>query len=131
MPSEVMRDRLIVGLDVPTIAEAERTVAALGEAVSFYKIGYQLAFAGGLPFAAMLARAGKRVFLDMKLHDIGNTVAKASERAPPTRATCGSSLARPGPSTSRRECYPSHRSDRSAPLKRTPVRTGIRRTTRC
>jgi orotidine-5'-phosphate decarboxylase len=44
--------------------------------VSFYKIGYQLAFAGGLPLAAGLIAAGKQVFLDLKLHDIGNTVEK-------------------------------------------------------
>src|SRR5690606_9639770 len=44
-------DRLIVGLDVPTVEEAERTVGELGAAVSFYKIGYQLAFAGGLELA--------------------------------------------------------------------------------
>lgn len=54
-------------------------VERLGDAVSFYKIGYQLVFAGGLPFAEQLTRAGKRVFLDMKLHDIGNTVAKGVE----------------------------------------------------
>src|SRR5258708_32309061 len=51
-------------------------VARLGDAVSFYKIGYQLAFAGGLSFAEHLARSGRQVFLDLKLHDIGNTVAK-------------------------------------------------------
>src|SRR5215467_9310644 len=51
-------------------------VTRLGDAVSFYKIGYQLAFAGGLSFAEELAKAGKQVFLDLKLHDIGNTVAK-------------------------------------------------------
>src|SRR6516162_577301 len=51
-------------------------VARLGETVSFYKIGYQLAFAGGIDFARVLASAGKRVFLDLKLHDIGNTVAR-------------------------------------------------------
>ena len=61
------RDRLIVGLDLPTIAEAEKAVAALGDAVSFYKIGYQL------------AADGKKVFLDMKLLDIDNTVAKGVE----------------------------------------------------
>ena len=73
------RDRLIVALDVPSIAQAEALIAGLGEAVSFYKIGYQLAFAGGLDLARMLADAGKQVFLDLKLHDIGNTVAKGVE----------------------------------------------------
>src|SRR5262249_20980118 len=73
------RDRLIVALDLPTVEAADAMVARLGEAVSFYKIGYQLAFAGGLPFAERLARAGKQVFLDLKLHDIGNTVAKGVE----------------------------------------------------
>ncbi len=74
-----MRDRLIVGLDVPSVAEAEKVVAELGDAVSFYKIGYQLAFAGGLEFARDLAASGKKVFLDMKLLDIDNTVAKGVE----------------------------------------------------
>jgi orotidine-5'-phosphate decarboxylase len=73
------RERLIVALDVPSVAEAEATVARLGESVSFYKIGYQLAFAGGIDFAKVLAGAGKRIFLDLKLHDIGNTVAKGVE----------------------------------------------------
>jgi len=73
------RDRLIVALDVPSISEGEALVARLGEAVSFYKIGYQLAFAGGIDFARALAGAGKQVFLDLKLHDIGNTVAKGVE----------------------------------------------------
>ena len=73
------RDRLIVGLALPTIAEAEKAVAALGDAVSFYKIGYQLAFAGGLDFARELAADGKKIFLDMKLLDIDNTVAKGVE----------------------------------------------------
>ena len=74
-----MRDRLIVGLDVPSVAEAEKVVAELGDTVSFYKIGYQLAFAGGLEFARDLAAQGKKVFLDMKLLDIDNTVAKGVE----------------------------------------------------
>jgi orotidine-5'-phosphate decarboxylase len=73
------RDRLIVALDVSSMAAAETMVERLGDTVSFYKIGYQLAFAGGLPFAEVLIRAGKRVFLDLKLHDIGNTVAKGVE----------------------------------------------------
>lgn len=73
------RERLIVGLDVPTVREAEQVVASLGDTVSVYKIGYQLVFAGGLGFARDLAEAGKRVFLDMKLLDIDNTVARGVE----------------------------------------------------
>ncbi|CDZ62038.1 Orotidine 5'-phosphate decarboxylase [Neorhizobium galegae bv. orientalis] len=73
------RDRLIVGLDIPTIGEAEKMVATLGDTVSFYKIGYQLVFAGGLELASDLAKDGKKVFLDMKLLDIDNTVAKGVE----------------------------------------------------
>jgi orotidine-5'-phosphate decarboxylase len=69
------RERLIVALDVPSLDGAQAMVALLGNAVSFYKIGYQLAFAGGLDYARKLAQSGKRVFLDLKLHDIGNTVA--------------------------------------------------------
>ena len=73
------RDRLIVALDLPTARDAEAMVETLGECVSFYKIGYQLAFERGLPLASALVNAGKRVFLDMKLHDIGNTVAHGVE----------------------------------------------------
>ncbi|MHB2266944.1 orotidine-5'-phosphate decarboxylase [Aliihoeflea sp. PC F10.4] len=72
-------NRLIVGLDLPTLSEAGRAVAELDGVVSFYKIGYQLAFAGGLDFARELAADGKSVFLDMKLLDIDNTVAKGVE----------------------------------------------------
>ena len=71
--------RLIVGLDLPTLKDAERAVAELDGIVSFYKIGYQLAFAGGLDFARELASGGTGVFLDMKLLDIDNTVAKGVE----------------------------------------------------
>jgi orotidine-5'-phosphate decarboxylase len=70
------RDRLIVALDVSSVEAAQVLVAGLGDAVSFYKIGYQLAFAGGLAYAPKLIASGKRVFLDLKLHDIGNTVAQ-------------------------------------------------------
>ncbi len=70
------RERLIVALDLPSVEAAETMVARLGDSVVFYKIGYQLAFAGGLPFAAGLIAAGKQVFLDLKLHDIGHTVEK-------------------------------------------------------
>jgi orotidine-5'-phosphate decarboxylase len=70
------RERLIVALDVPSVEAAAALVERLGDAVSFYKIGYQLAFAGGLPYARSLIDAGKQVFVDLKLHDIGNTVAQ-------------------------------------------------------
>jgi len=73
------RDRLIVALDVPSVAAAEAMIARLGDSVTFYKIGYQLGYAGGLPLVRKLADAGKKVFLDLKLHDIGNTVAKGVE----------------------------------------------------
>ena len=73
------RDRLIVGLDIPSVEEARTIVSTLGEDIVFYKIGYQLTFAGGLDFARDLIADGKKVFLDMKLLDIDNTVAKAVE----------------------------------------------------
>lgn len=69
------RDRLIVGLDLDSVELAEAMIARLGDSVSFYKIGYQLGFAGGLPLIRKLADAGKKVFADLKMHDIGNTVA--------------------------------------------------------
>lgn len=70
------RDRLIVALDISSVREAETMVERLGDCVTFYKIGYQLAFAGGLPLIRALSRAGKQVFADLKMHDIGNTVAR-------------------------------------------------------
>jgi len=73
------QERLIVGLDVPSVAEARALVKTLGPAVSFYKIGMQLVFAGGLGLAQELVDQGKQVFLDMKLLDIPNTVSKAIE----------------------------------------------------
>jgi orotidine-5'-phosphate decarboxylase len=68
------KDRLIVALDVPSVAEAEAMVGRLGDSVAFYKVGLQLVFAGGIDFARALARSGKKVFLDVKLLDIDNTV---------------------------------------------------------
>ncbi len=79
MMEAALRDRLIVGLDVPDLKAAGDIVGTLGDTVSFYKIGYQLAFAGGLGFASELVQSGKKVFLDMKLLDIDNTVAKGVE----------------------------------------------------
>jgi orotidine-5'-phosphate decarboxylase len=74
-PAEIApRDRLIVALDLPSPELAEAMINRLGDSVTFYKIGYRLAYAGGLPLVGKLADQGKKVFLDLKLHDIGNTV---------------------------------------------------------
>jgi orotidine-5'-phosphate decarboxylase len=80
------RDRLIVALDVPTIAEAEALVADLGETVSFYKIGMELAYTGGIALGERLMGAGKQVFFDLKLHDIGTTVERATRQIAGTGA---------------------------------------------
>src|SRR6267142_3352052 len=81
------RDRLIVALDLPNVEAAEAMIGKLGDAVSFYKVGYQLAYAGGLPLVQKLAGSGKKVFLDLKLHDIGNTVARGVESVAKLGAT--------------------------------------------
>ncbi|MBV8840520.1 MAG: orotidine-5'-phosphate decarboxylase [Alphaproteobacteria bacterium] len=81
------KDRLIVALDLPSVKEADVMVERIGDAATFYKVGYQLAFAGGLAFVDNLIHAGKRVFLDMKLHDIANTVQKGVESAAKTGVT--------------------------------------------
>ena len=81
------RERLIVALDLPSVQAAESMVSQLSDSVVFYKVGYQLAFAGGLPFAAGLIADGKQVFLDLKLHDIGNTVTKGVESVAQMGAT--------------------------------------------
>jgi orotidine-5'-phosphate decarboxylase len=81
------RDRLIVPLDLPNVAAADAMIARLGDSVTFYKIGYQLAYAGGLPLVGKLADAGKKVFVDLKLHDVGNTVARGVESVAKLGAT--------------------------------------------
>src|SRR5450631_1128966 len=86
-PSIVPRDRLIVALDLPGVTAAEAMIVRLGDAVTFYKIGYQLAYAGGLPLVRELAGSGKKVFIDLKLHDIGNTVARGVESVATLGAT--------------------------------------------
>jgi len=75
------RDRLIVALDTPDTGKARRLVEAIGDSAVFYKIGMELAYGGGLPLVEELARAGKQVFLDLKLHDIPNTVERATAQA--------------------------------------------------
>lgn len=75
------RDRLIVALDVPHAAEAQRIVAALGESVSTYKVGKQLFTAAGPAVVRELLGSGRKVFLDLKFHDIPSTVAAAVRAA--------------------------------------------------
>jgi orotidine-5'-phosphate decarboxylase len=71
------RDKLIVALDLPSYDEARALVDRLGDTVSFYKIGLELLFSHGLDLAGELKLDGKRVFLDLKFLDIGNTVERA------------------------------------------------------
>jgi orotidine-5'-phosphate decarboxylase len=74
------RDRLILALDLATPVQALRLVQTLGDSVSFYKIGMELVYGGGLELAQELVRSGKQVFLDLKLHDIPHTVTRATEQ---------------------------------------------------
>jgi orotidine-5'-phosphate decarboxylase len=70
--------RLILPLDLPTRAQAQAMVEALGDAVCFYKIGLQLLATDGMALARDLKACGHSLFLDWKLHDIGATVEKAT-----------------------------------------------------
>ena len=81
------RDRLIVALDLPNIEAATAMVERLGDSVTFYKIGLELTYGGGLDLARTLVRQGKQVFLDLKLHDISNTVARATAQVADLGAT--------------------------------------------
>jgi orotidine-5'-phosphate decarboxylase len=74
-------DRLIVALDVSSAAAAQRIVAALGDSVHIYKVGLQLYTAEGPQIVRDLVNSGRRVFLDLKYHDIPNTVASAVREA--------------------------------------------------
>lgn len=77
--TDAVADRLIVGLDLANVADAEKVVKELDGVAHFYKVGYRLAYNGGLEFARDLVRDGKSVFLDLKLLDIDNTVAEGVE----------------------------------------------------
>jgi orotidine-5'-phosphate decarboxylase len=79
------RDRLILALDVPSLAEATRLIERVGDAVSFYKVGLEMFVAEG-PRAVAAVRKFGRVFLDLKLHDIPETVARAVASASATGA---------------------------------------------
>jgi orotidine-5'-phosphate decarboxylase len=82
------RSNLIVALDLDTRAEAETLIARLGDSVDFYKIGYQLFYGGdGFALGKALLAAGKRVFFDLKMLDIDNTIEKGVAAIAKTGAT--------------------------------------------
>ena len=64
-PARDVRDKLIIGLDVPSVVEARNVIDRISDAGTFYKIGYQLAYAGGFELARELIAEGKKVFLDL------------------------------------------------------------------
>jgi orotidine-5'-phosphate decarboxylase len=75
------RQRLIVALDVSSAAAAQKIVAAVGDSASCYKVGMQLYTSEGPKVVRDLVASGRRVFLDLKYHDIPNTVAAAVREA--------------------------------------------------
>lgn len=80
-------DKLIVALDVRTVAQAEALVEQLGDSVTFYKLGMEIVYGGGLDLAKNLIANGKKVFLDLKLHDIPTTVERATAQVADIGAT--------------------------------------------
>src|SRR5258708_21555091 len=80
-PPTPMKDRLIVALDVPSARADQDMVGRIGEAEVFYKVGLQLFTAEGPFIVRELIASGRRIFLDLKLHDIPNTVAHAVKSA--------------------------------------------------
>jgi orotidine-5'-phosphate decarboxylase len=75
------RERLIVALDVSSAAAAHKIVAAVGDSARLYKVGLQLYTAEGPQIVRELVASGRQVFLDLKYHDIPNTVAAAVKEA--------------------------------------------------
>ena len=75
------RDRLIVALDVPSATQARQVIQSIGESANTYKVGKQLFTAEGPQIVRDLVASGRKVFLDLKFHDIPNTVAAAVREA--------------------------------------------------
>jgi len=84
---QMARDKMIIALDVPNVEAARALVAQLGPSASFYKVGMELVYAGGLDLVRELVGAGKQVFVDLKLHDIPNTVERAAAQIAKLGAT--------------------------------------------
>src|SRR3954451_22241025 len=78
---EACKDRLIIALDVSRASEAQKIVTQIGESASTYKVGKQLFTAEGPQVVRDLVASGRKVFLDLKFHDIPNTVAGAVQSA--------------------------------------------------
>ena len=88
MPKNIPpRERLIVALDMPDVAQAQKLVDEIGDGVTFYKVGMELFAAAGNDCVRSLIDRGKRVFLDMKYYDIGETVKRAVAVAAKSGAT--------------------------------------------
>src|SRR5271167_539745 len=81
------RDRLIVALDVSSATQARKIVQSIGESASTYKVGNQLFTAEGPQVIRDLVSSGRKVFLDLKFHDIPNTVAAAVRQAAELRVS--------------------------------------------
>jgi orotidine-5'-phosphate decarboxylase len=79
--SVTTKDKIIVALDLPSVAAARNLISTLGPEVSWYKIGLQLFTFGGPAFVQEMKASGAKVFLDLKFHDIPNTVQAAVESA--------------------------------------------------
>jgi len=75
------KDRIIVALDVESVDTARELVAELGDSIGAFKIGLQLFTTAGPDFVREITGSGHRVFLDLKYHDIPNTVAGAAVEA--------------------------------------------------
>jgi orotidine-5'-phosphate decarboxylase len=73
------KDKIIVALDLPSVDEARKLISVLGDDVSWYKIGLQLFSLGGPAFLQEVKKSGAKIFLDLKFHDIPNTVRSAVE----------------------------------------------------
>jgi orotidine-5'-phosphate decarboxylase len=80
-------DPLIIALDLSSPCEADKLVGALGDSAGFYKVGMELFAAAGMDYVRSLADRGKRVFLDLKYYDIGETVKRAVAVAAKSGAT--------------------------------------------
>lgn len=79
--SSAVKDRLIIALDVPTASHAQRLIQSIGDAGTFYKVGLELFTAEGPRFVRDLVASGKKVFLDLKIHEIPNSAAGAVRSA--------------------------------------------------